>query len=41
MNNSTLRTVSSFDEIADLDFSLCHGPYFYCRYCTPNRRIGA
>ena len=30
-----------FDETMELDFSLCHGPYFYCRYCTHIRRIGA
>ncbi len=33
--------VFDFDELSDLDFALCHGPYFYCRYDTSNRRIGA
>jgi hypothetical protein len=34
-------TVSDFDELSELDFALCHGPYFYCRYRTSIRRIGA
>ena len=41
MNTLTKLPLFEFDEFSDLDFSLCHGPYFYCRYCTPMRRIGA
>ncbi len=41
MTTSTpLHAISDFDEFSELDFALCHGPYFYCRYCTPISRIG-
>jgi hypothetical protein len=46
MNKSTTLptlpvSLPEFDETFEFDFALCHGSYFYCRYCTGNYRIGA
>ncbi len=41
MNNSTTLPTPEFDETFEFDFALCHGSYFYCRYCRGNYRIGA